>query len=196
MRWATYLWPGVRQLWGQGNPSALILSLALAVVLDVALVGTFGWNELFTPVVRNALWVSLGIMWLVAVVYTANWDPYAGAVKPSAKKGDGFGEALDYYLKGNWFEAERSLAGLLKGHPQDLDARMMLATLFRHTGRWEEAQQQLDWLQKAEGSQKWELEIWRERQGLAAARQRSDDTGTPAGAAEPADRNPDVGQAA
>ena len=99
-------------------------------------------------------------------------------------------------MKGNWFEAERSLAELLDHNPRDLDARMMLATLLRHTHRWDEAQRQLDWLQKTEGSQKWELEMWRERQWLAEARQRSDDTAVPAGAAEPADGHPDVGQAA
>lgn len=203
MRWATYLWPGVRQLWGQGNPSALILSLALAVVLDVALLGTFGWSELFTPAVRNALWIALGVLWLVALVYTARWEPQAGADQPPAKKGDGFEEALAYYLKGNWFEAERSLALVLRRRPQDLDARMMLATLLRHTRRWDEALRQLDWLQKAEGSQKWELEMWRERQWLAEARRQSDDEAAPAGGSEPAENkpgpaenNPDVGQAA
>ena len=93
MRWATYLWPGVRQLWDQGNPSALILSLALTVVLDVALVGTFGWSELFTPVVSNVLWVALVIVWLAAVIYTANWEPYAGTLRSAAKRNDGFDES-------------------------------------------------------------------------------------------------------
>jgi hypothetical protein len=43
----------------------------------------------------------------------------------------------------------------------------MLATLLRHTGRLEEAVEHLDRLQRMEGSEKWGLEIQRERELLA-----------------------------
>jgi hypothetical protein len=46
----------------------------------------------------------------------------------------------------------------------------MLATLLRHTKRYREAGASLDRLERFEGSEKWELEIRRERDLLDAAR--------------------------
>lgn len=168
MRWALYLWPGVPQLTRHGSWSGLAIALGLALLLNLVLVGTLGWSELFSPGVRNALWLGLAVVWLAAAVYCAgDRGPMA---RPSA--GDHFFcEALDYYLKGNWFEAEHALAHVLAVNPRDLDARLMLATLLRHIGRLDEAAEQMDWIGRCEGSQKWELEIARERQLLAQARQ-------------------------
>jgi hypothetical protein len=46
----------------------------------------------------------------------------------------------------------------------------MLATLLRHTSRFDEATKQLNRLQRLEGCEKWALEIGREREWLRAAR--------------------------
>ena len=77
-----------------------------------------------------------------------------------------FREAVDEYLKGNWFEAERALAELLDRSPRDADARLMLATLLRHAGRLDEAAEHLDRLERMEQSSKWRWEIRRERERL------------------------------
>ena len=81
---------------------------------------------------------------------------------------NGFREAAEYYLKGNWFEAECALVELLRQNPRDPEAGLMLATLLRHTGRLEEATNHLDRLERFEGSRKWALEIRRERAKIAA----------------------------
>jgi thioredoxin-like negative regulator of GroEL len=73
-------------------------------------------------------------------------------------------------LKGNWFEAERGLYRLLRENDHDLEARLLLATLFRHTKRFEEATRQLNQLARLDGAQRWALEIQREGQLLAEAR--------------------------
>jgi single-stranded DNA-specific DHH superfamily exonuclease len=72
-------------------------------------------------------------------------------------------------LKGNWFEAECVLVGLLRCDPRDVDAGLMLATLFRHTGRLDEAARQLDSVERFDEAAKWIVEIDRERQWLAQA---------------------------
>jgi thioredoxin-like negative regulator of GroEL len=83
---------------------------------------------------------------------------------------DGFPEALEHYLRGDYYQAEQVLDGLLRQNMRDLDARLMLATLFRRAGRFEEATRQLDTLVRFEGAGKWELEIRGERRRLAGAK--------------------------
>jgi len=83
---------------------------------------------------------------------------------------------MEYYLQGQWFEAEKRLIQLLRQNPRDVEARLMIATLFRHTRRWEEALRQLDQLERLEASQAWALEIQRER---AVIEQAKTETGLP-----------------
>jgi cytochrome c-type biogenesis protein CcmH/NrfG len=73
-------------------------------------------------------------------------------------------------LKGNWFEAERELNKLLRRDNRDLEARLMLATLLRHTKRFDEATRQLNVLVRLEGAKRWELEIRREGELITEAR--------------------------
>jgi hypothetical protein len=135
--------------------------------LDTILVASFGWSELFPPGVRNALWVALGMVWVGAIVF---FSGSASSKSRCPSESDVFPEALDYYLQGNWFQAERVLSLRLRQDAGDLDARLMLATLLRHTGRWEEAQRQLDLLERCEGAWKWGPEVYRERQLLVEAK--------------------------
>ena len=83
---------------------------------------------------------------------------------------DLFRQSLDHYLQGNWFEAQRALGCLLRKNRRDVEARLMLATLLRHTGRPEEAARQLEVLVRLDEARKWELEIRHEWNMLAAAR--------------------------
>jgi hypothetical protein len=164
MRWTLQLWPGLPQCL-QGSFAGLAIALLLAIVLNGVLIGTYGWSELFAPKVRNGLWIALAAVWLAAQVLTLGWRYPAGGKSVSD---DGFfSQALAYYLKGNWFEAERTLNQRLASDPSDLDARMMLASLLRHTRRVDEAQQQLDMMERYEGAYRWDLEIARERRLLA-----------------------------
>ncbi len=76
-------------------------------------------------------------------------------------------------MKGDYYQAEHVLEGLLRRNVRDLDARLMLATLLRHTGRLDEATRQLDTLARFEGAGKWELEMRQERELLAEATTRN-----------------------
>ena len=62
------------------------------------------------------------------------------------------------------------LEGLLRRNLRDLDARLMLATLLRHTGRLDEADATTRHAGAIEGAGKWELEMRRERELLAEAK--------------------------
>ena len=145
---------------------ALAAALTAAAGLSGALLLTLGWSELVAPTVRNTLWVVLGGAWAGAAVLSLVIERRQGWLQESGTGDDTYREALGHYLKGNWFEAERLLGRLLRRNVRDVEARLMLATLLRHTGRRDEAVGQLDLLVRLDGSERWELEIRRERQQL------------------------------
>ena len=138
MGWVLWLWPGLPQVCRSGSWAGLSVAVGLTILLNVAILATFGWSELVGPGMRNALWIAFGAAWLAAAVLSVGAgqahceDPQFGPVA------DNFSEAVEYYLKGNWFETQRTLEQRLARAPQDADARLMLASLLRHTQRWEE----------------------------------------------------------
>ena len=166
--WAMYLWPGLPQLWNRGSWPALVIALGLAGLLNLALVASFGYAELLVPGVRSGLWLVLGLAWIGFGIYSFVWDSSPLARQKISTVEDTFPTALDYYLKGNWFQAERLLRHRLESEPRDLDARLTLGTLLRHTRRHAEATREFDLLERLEGSQKWVWEIQKERELLAA----------------------------
>lgn len=161
--WTTYLWPGLPLFWSYGSWPGLALALGAAVLCNVLLVTTFGWSELVSPNWRITLWVVFVAAWIVASVWSVRRQRATGA-----SDCDGFEEALDHYLRGDYYQAEQILDGLLRRNGRDLEARLMLATLLRRAGRPDEALEQLDVLSHLEGAGKWELEIADERERLEA----------------------------
>ncbi len=186
--WTACLWPGVAQLWSHGSWWGLALAIGAAAALDVLLLASFGWSELIGQNLRNTAWVVFAAAWAVAVGWSIRErrrQAVCGAgVSPARAAGtaapqDAFVEALEHYLKGDYYQAEQLLGGLIGRNARDLEARLMLATLLRHTGRVAEAAGQLDALGRLEGAEKWQFEMEEERQLLAEAE-------TPAAAASAA----------
>lgn len=168
-----YLWPGLPQVWKRGAWTALAFAFAFTLLVNAALVASFLWTDLLPPEVRKIGWVAVGALWAGSAVYSRFWDPSDRTTvhRPETANPDPYPGALEHYLRGNWFEAECVLGELLRQNPRDLDAGLLLASLLRHTGRFDEAARQLDRLEKFEGIGKWALEICRERQYLHEARQ-------------------------
>ena len=88
---------------------------------------------------------------------------------PSETERGRFDEAQSHYLKGEWREAERVLREILHADNQDVEARLMLATLCRHRGRYDEATQELDRIERFESAESWRFEIAEERNRIAEA---------------------------
>jgi cytochrome c-type biogenesis protein CcmH/NrfG len=96
-------------------------------------------------------------------------------------------KAQQEYLKRDWFETEVLLQRVLRDDRDDVDARLMLATLYRHTGRLEEADETLSQLERMEGAGKWKLEISRERNLISelGSKSETDRDGCPVSLSEP-----------
>ena len=73
-----------------------------------------------------------------------------------------FLDARNQYFKGNWFESESIINQILAESPHDIEARLLLLTLLRHTNRIEEALVQITDIQKWDDAKQWEFEIQRE----------------------------------
>jgi len=77
-----------------------------------------------------------------------------------------FVQAQSEYLKGHWLEAETLLKQLLEQSDRDVDAHLLLASVYRRSNRRADAICQLDLLSRLERAGKWGLEIEQERQLL------------------------------
>jgi len=170
MPWTTYLWPGLPQIWLFGEWPGLGLALAAACVLDVLLVVSFGWSELIDRHWRIALWGAFAAAWVAAAAWSVGYCRRRAETCNLPSEQDSFGAAVEQYLKGNHYEAEQILGGLLRRNARDIEARLMLATLLRRVGRRDEAARHLDALEHFEAAAKWALEIEEERALLAEAK--------------------------
>ena len=170
LSWMRYAWPGLPQLWLRCAASGLVLALGCAVVLNLLLVSSFVWEDLLSAQAKAAGWVLVFGIWVAAGVgsYCRRSRPADDAVPQ--REGPVFAEALDEYLAGNWPKAEFVLRRLVRRDSRDVDARLMLATICRHTDRPAEAEARLDELTTFDRAEKWEMEIRRERELLARRR--------------------------
>jgi hypothetical protein len=196
MPWTMCLWPGLSELWSCGSWAGLAIAIGAATLLNVLLLVSFGWSELIGPSLRTTLWLLFGVVWVGATIWSVRRSQgRAGDRNPNPQE-DAFVVALDHYLKGDYYQTEQILEGLLRRNLRDVDARLMLATLMRHTGRLDEAARQLDTLARFEGAGKWELEIEQERALLAKARTPRQETDEPAGTAAGDAASATIGHAA
>jgi tetratricopeptide (TPR) repeat protein len=162
----------------------LVIAVGFTALANVLILATCVFHE----------WIPreqvLGGYGLVAVSWLAGWWQYRRqrvddmvttpeGTEPSAETPTGgltnepreqlFREAQQVYLRGDWVAAEQKLLKLLKKDDRDAEARLMLATLWRHQGRHREAARQLDKLSRLEVADPWQYEIAVERQENAAA---------------------------
>ena len=198
-RAALCLWPGLPQLWWRGSPWALGVAVGFAVLLNFVIVASFGWTEWAGPQAVTAGWIVLAATWVAGVVFSwrrgdhrrmdqqqTDRRPKDNTNAQDREADELFRQARDHYLRGNWYESEETLVELLQHNPNDVDARLMLATLMRHSERWDDARAQLKQLQRLEAAGKWQLEIRREWEYLA--REQPADEAAPA--AEPGPDSP------
>jgi len=156
----------------RGSWIALGVAVAAAMLLNVTLLASFVWPDWLGREVRMVCWMFVGVTWGASAGVSAWLSRRQQAIETDAAD-DPFREATEEYLKGNWFEAERVLGRLLRRDDRDLEARLMLASLLRHTKRFEEATRQLNILVRMEDAEQWALEIRREGELLTEARRRT-----------------------
>ena len=155
----TCLWPGLPRLWVCGEVGALRLALTFTVLLNLAVVTTFLWPWRFPLILSVVLWLLVATIW--ATCFWSTWRRFPERTEEKATiYEDLFLRAQAEYLRGDYFAAEAGLDRLIKRRPQDVEARLLLASVYRRTGRFDQARRQLRRLSRT--APKWALEISRE----------------------------------
>ena len=157
------LWPGLPALWMRGEWSGLLQAVCFGLVVNFVLVSTFVAPHWLSPWARGLSWAVVTTIWCVIAV-KANY--YLTKVRAEARQKGLFLQAQAEYLKGRWTEAERLLRRQIGQFSGDVDAHFMLASLYRRTRRWDEAEQQLRATERMEGAVKWHWEMELERRML------------------------------
>jgi hypothetical protein len=177
--WLAYLWPGLPHLWVEGSWAGLALAIGFTALVNLAIVNLFIWPELLEP---RAKWVggaALLVLWLAAL-----WETH-GELRRQAERRRAEREerpdpeterlagqqadadrqlvaAQRAYLAGDWAGAERLLLELTKTHNEDIEAHLLLATLWRHLGRSRYASRRLKRIARLDAARAWRYEIERE----------------------------------
>jgi hypothetical protein len=140
----------------------LALAAGFAALLDSLLVASFVWVELLSPQHLRLAWLATLGLWVSVAAASAWYGRGRGPRRADAAEAM-FRAALSEYLKQNWFEAQRILGQILHHDPRDVEARLMLATLMRHTGRDREALEHLVHLELLNDAGRWAREIASEK---------------------------------
>lgn len=194
MKWGQHIlcgWPGLPQLWLRGSYPALVFAIGFSIILNLTLVSTFIWPALFGDIVPAIAWPIIFLVWLVTTWGAVqSVEDLSGLPKMSSEQERSdfsaeksglislddeaelaqqkshtlFNQAQREYLRGHWTEAESLLKRRLKLAERDIEARLLLATLYRHTKRLDAAREQLLQLDKYDESVHWQFEMRRERQ--------------------------------
>jgi hypothetical protein len=156
----------------------LTLAVGFTALVNVLAAATLVWTQWLTANVRWTAAATLAVVWLLAWLEgRADWRRFLaerstgdGEVNSPVMRSDRwFCEAQGAYLAGDWVSAEQTLLKLLKHDSRDIEARLMLATLWRHEGRHEAAIEELDRLERLEASRGWKSEITWERERIGPA---------------------------
>jgi thioredoxin-like negative regulator of GroEL len=111
-------------------------------------------------------WLLVGGFWLFWSIRSYRTMPELlrlSVVSPDVGGRGLFIQAQGEYLRGNWFEAESLLKRLIQESGRDVEAHLLLATLYRRTRRYDEALARLDSLEQFDQATRWQWEIASER---------------------------------
>ena len=171
-------WPGLARLWLRGTWSSLTLAIGFSVLLNAAMVATFVWPTLLGETFPVIAWSAIAVIWICSTLVSYRmvgvWSsPPVMAAEAKVVNNDDFlsekecdtlfNRAQGEYLKGNWIEAEALLKRQLSNKERDVESRLLLATLFRHTKQLDFAENELDTMLGFDDSVHWQFEIQCER---------------------------------
>jgi len=147
-----------------------MIALLFAVGIDAVLFLCCYWTELISSAVRLVLLLAFVVFWILLACVSGFCSQKIKRRLEQDATGDRFLEAITHYLHGNWFEAEYCLKKLIRQNSQDAEALLMIATMFRHIQRYNEADEMLRELERQETSAPWYYEILLEKKALRRER--------------------------
>jgi len=160
-RWLIILciYPGLPQMGAGRDWAGLVHAIAFTGLFNAALITTFIFPEIASPVAVAFVWYLVGVAWLWAAVTAGWWIWKHHPEQHRAEIEVWFREAVEHSLKGQWAEAIDRIQRILQHDGGDCDALMQLGTLYVHTGRPAEAKHAFRRCLELEPGKKWCWEI-------------------------------------
>lgn len=153
-----------------GRWGHLIIALSFLFSFNMVILLNYHWIDCVPSGAKKWLVILLFAFWGVLSIVADMLSKKYENIMNYDTKGDLFLQATTFYLKGNWFETECVIRKLLRNNPGDVEARLLLATLYRHTDRFVEAENGLRELSRFDNAKIWHYEILLEKIALQHAR--------------------------
>ncbi len=153
-------------MWWRGSFAGLLVAVSFASLVNLTIVVSFIWPELVGTAVPTLGWLAVAAVWCSALIRSFRHLPQASADDPPNADVDLFVQAQVEYLRGHWLETEALLRRQLELQPGDAESMLLLATLYRHRHRCDDADAELASLELRDAGAKWQWEIRCERQLL------------------------------
>ncbi len=152
-------WPGLLNLWYRGEIYSLAISFLFATILNVAILATLVWPEWLAVWLVRSMWILIAFtgLWSFAASFFSKSSMQQRL--PSVECDRLFAEAQSDYLKGQYFEAEATLHRILASGTEDVEAALLLASVLRRTGRFRQATDCLERLERLDSARYWTQEI-------------------------------------
>lgn len=156
-------WPGLPALWLRGRWSGLGWALLFSAVLNTALLATFVWPEWLSWAMTTTLWIAAGSLCVLGYWQSLTQLPKLLGTTTDPQAEQKLVDAQCAYLQGRYYEAEQALRRLLHLQPDDPEARLLLASVYRRTNRKKDALDALKRLAEAPRGGRWLFEASRLR---------------------------------
>ena len=115
------------------------------------------------------IWAAVGLFWLYGLWQGFRERASNEPADAAADQQDLFIRAQSEYLKGHWVETQTLVEQLIECDPEDVEARLLLAAVFRRTRRIDLSRFQLRQAQDLQGAARWRFEIGQELAALDRA---------------------------
>jgi len=162
--WIAGLWPGLARAWALRRWEGMALAVGFGAALSVAIMATFVWRRwpAADAMTATVAWGAVVGLWVLGIAWLREDWPHLRSSQQAALKPECealFREAQHEYLKGHWLEAEALVGKFLRQAPNDVEARLLLASVQRRSQQWNEARGTLVELRNEPTAARWLLEI-------------------------------------
>jgi hypothetical protein len=173
-------WPGACKAWDRTDTTSLWIAIGFSWSTCLAIATTCLWEE----------WLHAWLRFLLCFVLVAFACASGarvilfGEVIPEDTKparDERFRKAQESYLQGSYFEAEQQLLKNLAINESDIESALLLASVYRRSGKFRESLETLSQLQLKERSARWTTEILVEKDKVLRSKRHSNSGPPPKG---------------
>lgn len=184
-RMASYFWPGFRKAWDQMDHQSAVMAILYAWTAMFVALNMFYWPQWYPSWLVN---IAGAAIVLTSLVYGVRGVLFGDSPSQSQLSADQVAEversfqlAQECYLQGAYFEAEQFLLKNLANNDSDIESALLLASVQRRSGRYQDAQETLCQLQLKDRSARWIAEILVEKEKVLRSKRQSSDGPPPKG---------------